>query len=161
MARERARPTEVELPLEYTNATQRAQIPFNLDGWLEDGRTLASIAAFVRDPECLILELAPAGDEPLPLAAYDCIRAKIGLEFLQRESLVQTTNGVRILFSGPKRARYQRGYQVAFIALVPREKLSLGESPFRLHRIAWRRDMLAPSNAIKSDTRTDPNGDEL
>ncbi len=140
MAQEKKRSLDVELPLEYTNAIQRARIPFNLDGWLEDGTTLASVAAFVKDPECLVLDLTSAGDTPLPKEAYEDVRAKIGLEFLKRQSITPIDKGWRIVFAGPTRSQYKNGYQVAFIALVKRAELTTGKSPFRLLRIAWRKD---------------------
>lgn len=149
MERDRKRLGDTKLPEEYTNAVQRAGIPLNLNGWLEDGRTLACVAAFVKDPDCLVLELAPAGEAVLPLEAYECIRAKIGLELLARENVMETTNGVQLVFAGPKNTKYQQGYQLAFVALMPRKELSDRESRFRLLRIAWWRDRILHSTAAE------------
>lgn len=109
------------------------------------------MAAFVKDPECLVLELSPASEAKLPLSSYECIRAKIGLELLERQSLMETATGVRVVFAGPKKPSYRRGYKLAFVALMPRQELNKGYSKFRLHRIAWRKDMVSEANIQKSD----------
>lgn len=159
MKRERKGPKGMHLLDGYSSPTQTVGIPFNLDGWLDDGRTVASVAAFVKDPECLALDLAPAGDQPMPISAYECIRAKIGLEFLRRESVVSTTNGVRVVFAGPTKSHYQRGYQLAFIALMSKAELSEGESRFRLLRICWKRDqLLGDAGVVRDKTHSNSVG---
>jgi hypothetical protein len=139
------------IPGSYTNGFDFAStgIIFNGSGWWSNGVARASMALFVEDPECLILDVAPANPDAGGSVSYTAIRAKIGLEFLERESMTPMADGMRIVFRGPQRKRYQRGVQVVFLAMVPVEELSTGDSPFRLLRVAWRRDAL---EAVKPGT---------
>jgi len=88
----------------------------------------------------VILDVAPAVHAQPEDADYDCIRAKIGLEFLERQSITSIAGGKRIFFSGPKRTRYQKGIQLVFLGMVCPEQLSTAESKFSLLKVNWRRD---------------------
>ncbi|HEX5220621.1 MAG TPA: hypothetical protein VFZ59_13705 [Verrucomicrobiae bacterium] len=135
---------EWSLPVEYTNGFNfsKQNIPYNGSGWTGDGATKACVVLFVQDPDSLIIDVAPSGGLELHPNNYDCIQAKIGLEFLERESIRPTVDGMRIVFRGPQRPRYARGLQVMFLGMVPVEALSTRDSSFRLLRVAWSRSVL-------------------
>ncbi|RME95911.1 MAG: hypothetical protein D6766_01995 [Verrucomicrobia bacterium] len=121
------------------------RIPFNGTGWLDaEGTVAPCVVLFVTDPEFLELEVAPgpgARVEEGPVAW----RAKVGLEFLQRQRMERTREGWRLVFAGPRRKQYQRGLQPVFLATVPKEQLAEPRSPWRLLRVRWREETPTPS----------------
>lgn len=131
------------LPSEYT-APESGGFMFNLHGWNQDGTANGCISALVKDPECLIVEVGPAGTNALELGQYSRIRAKIGLEFLRLECVETNGEGARLVFAGPRRGRYQRGFQMGFIAFWAPGELAYPDPPprFKLYRIAWKREVL-------------------
>jgi hypothetical protein len=140
---ERPKPPREPLPAAYETGMNLSQfgIRFNGVGWdTASGATKAAVAIFIRDPQRLEIEVAPAGESSLPESAYDCIQAKVGLEFLQRESSVATPTGRVLIFSRPRRKIYQTGVQVAFLGMIETHELSEGNSKFRLLRVRWRND---------------------
>jgi len=65
------------------------------------------------------------------------VRAKVGLEMLERAEVIDLPKGKRIRFHRPKQENYQHGLQAVFLALGPPALLSAAESPFRLVRVRW------------------------
>jgi hypothetical protein len=136
---EAEKPPSKSIPLSYTNGFPFSDlgIPFNGSGWDEEtGIAGPAIALFVNDPEYVTLEVAPR-TSTIASDDYNAIRAKIGLEFLERESITPVTGGMRIAFRGPQRQLYQKGMQVLFLAMVPPQNLSLEDSKFRLLRVTF------------------------
>ncbi len=111
---------------------------FNGSGWnSRSGNTRASIALFVEEPEFLELTVAPVSGVELAPEDYEIIRAKVGLEFLELESMTPTEEGMVLRFSGPRRKRYQGGIQVVFVAFMTGDELHESWSRFRLLRVRW------------------------
>ena len=117
-------------------------------GWKKDeGTTKAIVTVFVHDAEFLELELEPnqslidemakKGEINFPQPDPEVIRAKVGLEYLERESITKTEYGCKIRFKGPQRKVYQSGYQVAFLAMVAKEDLPYRYAPWLLKSIRW------------------------
>ena len=117
-------------------------------GWdRRDGTTGSLVILFIEDPDRLCLEVVPNDREHITQVDYDCIQAKIGLEFLVRKSVEDTPRGRLITFAGPKAKRYQKGVQVAFIKFLPPSKFRESEiSPLKLLRVDWRRQ----SNSVSA-----------
>lgn len=128
------------LPDTYSTGFQfrSTGISFNGAGWSSGGETRSCVALFVRDPECLVLEVAPV-DAGLNADSYECIQARIGLELLEREEILPMEGAMRLVFRGPQQARYRKGIQVAFLGMVPVEELSDGFSRFHLIKVSWSR----------------------
>jgi hypothetical protein len=113
-------------------------IRFDGSGWNgSSGAIKCHVIVFVESPRFLEIDLTVASDaveKPDP----HWIRAKIGLEFLEKESIVLTEQGWRVRFRGPHRAQYQNGIQPAFIATVPKERLGQEDTSWLLKRVRWR-----------------------
>jgi len=117
-------------------------------GWKKDeGTTKALVTVFVHDAEFLELELKPnqslmdemakKGETNFPQPDPEVIRAKVGLEYLERESITKTQYGWKIRFHGPRRKVYRSGYQVAFLAMIAKEDLGCRYTPWLLKSIRW------------------------
>ena len=117
-------------------------------GWKKDeGTTQAIVTVFVHDAEFLELELEPnqslmdemaeKGETHYPRPDPEVIRAKIGLEYLERESITKTDDGWKIRFKGPRRKVYRNGYQAAFLAMVAKEDLGCRYTPWLLKSVRW------------------------
>ncbi len=124
------------------------EIQFNGLCWnKENGTTKAIVTVFVHDVEFLDLELEPnkslinamaeKGEAHYPRPDPEVIRAKVGLEYLERESITKTDDGWKIRFKGPQRKVYQSGYQVAFLAMVAKEDLPYRHAPWLLKSVRW------------------------
>ncbi len=111
----------------------------NGSGWNSNlGNTRASIALFVDDPEFVEFTVAPAEGVDLSPEDYEIIQAKVGLEFLELESVTPAEEGMMVRFAGPERKRYQTGIQVVFAAFMTAEEVDGGNSRFRLLRVRWK-----------------------
>lgn len=131
------------LPNEYRigDSMKSWKIPHNGEGWNEDDGHIWSLAIFfVKDPKFLEMELGVAprdhGEEP----SITSIRAKVGLEFLERTSAVRTNDEWLVRFAAPKQRRYQNGLQPVFVATMPSQDLAryvIPPSPWILKRITW------------------------
>jgi hypothetical protein len=107
----------------------------------------ALVTVFVHDAEFLELELEPnqslidemvkKGETNYPKPDPEVIRAKIGLEYLERESITKTDAGWKIRFKGPQRKVYQSGYQVVFLAMIAKEDLGCRYTPWLLKSVRW------------------------
>ena len=116
-------------------------IPFNGAGWdKQTGAAAVSVILFVTNPRYLEVDLGPAPGRAISELAVKRIRAKVGLEFLERESITPLTEGWRVRFKGPRQHRYQQGLQPVFLALVSPDHLADETSPFILKRVAWREE---------------------
>ncbi|MCK9315536.1 MAG: hypothetical protein M0Q48_05275 [Verrucomicrobia bacterium] len=133
------------------------EIQFNGLCWnKENGTTQAIVTVFVHDAEYLELELEPnqslidemakKGETHYPKPDPEVIRAKIGLEYLERESITRTEYGCKIRFKGPQRKVYQSGYQVAFLAMIAKEDLGCRYTPWLLKSVRW--NMTDPPKTI-------------
>ena len=98
------------------------------------------IILFVGDPEFLELELTSnlANITELDLRH---LRAKIGLEFLERDLVRKTDRGWTVRFHGPKKKRYQNGIQPAFVVFVPNAELAAQATPWQLLKVRWRESL--------------------
>jgi hypothetical protein len=120
-------------------------IPFDRTGWdQKTGMLNPLVILFVKDPQFLDLELEHGSDEDLP-ADPEAIRAKVGLEALDRVSVERTEKGWRVRFQGPRQARYQEGIQCVFVATVPKEHLTAAKTPWLLRSVRWREAAGAPA----------------
>ena len=130
------------------NQPKNNETEFDGLGWnKEDETTKAIVTVFAHDAEFLELELEPnqslinamakKGETNFPKPAPEVIRAKIGLEYLERESITKTEYGCKIRFKGPQRKVYQSGYQVAFLAMIAKEDLGCRYTPWLLKSIRW------------------------
>jgi hypothetical protein len=116
----------------------QTKMPYNGAGWEpETGMVMPCVILFVDTPEFLELEFAPIG-EAVTETGLNHLRAKIGLEFLIRETVRKTERGWLVRFKGPTRRQYQRGIQPVFLATVPNTHLADGSAPWRLLRVQWR-----------------------
>ena len=95
------------------------------------------VILFVDSPTFLELEFAAAPEEP---AGPAVLRAKVGLEFLKRQSVTRSEKAWVVRFSGPKRRQYQKGIQPVFLATVPKEHLADTSTPWRLLKVRWREE---------------------
>jgi hypothetical protein len=140
---DRPKSTASPLPNEYRlrQDLEAFGIPFNGAGWDNaSGETKAAVALFVRDPERLEIEVAPADGAKVSIADYDAIQAKVGLEFLRLETSRATPTGRLLIFGRPQQKIYQAGVQAAFLGMLPYQALSEGNSKLRLLRVRWRDD---------------------
>jgi hypothetical protein len=134
------------LPNEYRLGSSLGEwgIPQNGSGWDEsNGRLSVSAIFFVESPKFLELELALAPGQFVEKVALADIRAKIGLEFLDRASVVQSKEGWIIRFAGPRQPRYQQGIQPVFLATVSPQELATfvdTPTPWILKRLSWRKE---------------------
>jgi hypothetical protein len=128
------------LPSTYTAGEDLANwgIPYNGAGWEVNGSAGVCLILFVESPEFLELEFAPAAKAETSRTDAEQIRAKVGLEHLQREEIERTARGWRVRFARPANKRYQHGIQPVFIATVPREDLADRTTPWVLERVSWR-----------------------
>ncbi len=134
-------PEAASLPAEYA---LEGPVPLgtgfgqNGRGWnRQTGATDALVVLFVSDPKHLILHVASAEGEALSDEDFASIRARIGLEELQLESVEPLPEGRRLVFSGPEKSRYRYGVQVVFLAFVPVDSFLKEDSAFKLKRVAW------------------------
>jgi hypothetical protein len=119
---------------------KETSIPFNGTGVSPNGNLAPMFLCFVMDPEFVELDLVSREDQQELESDPSVIRAKIGLEFLERELIERTTEGWRVRFQGPGRARHQTGVQVVFVAMAPREHLAEATTPWRLKSVRWREE---------------------
>jgi hypothetical protein len=119
------------------------ELPFDGSGWdRETGLVMPLVTLFVQDPQFLQLEVEL--NEPANVFAKpEDIRAKIDLEFLERESIQATAKGWRLCFRGPRKVRYKAGLHIAFVAFVPKDHFADRITPWRLERVQWRHQTAA------------------
>ena len=116
----------------------QSKIPFDRTGWnAETGAVMPLVILFVKDPTFLELEFE-GQPHPRITANPEDIRAKVGLEFLERTQITKTEQGWRVRFRGPQRARWRDGLQGAFVATVPKEFLAERTTPWILKAARWR-----------------------
>jgi len=133
------------LPNEYEigGSMQSWGIPHNGEGWNETDGHIGSLATFfIKDPKFLEIELGMASSNRVENVSITDIRAKVGLEFLERVSIERTNDEWLVRFAAPKQPRYQSGLQTLFLATVPTRQLSkyvIHPSPWILKRISWQR----------------------
>jgi len=113
-------------------------IPYNGAGWdAPSGMVMPCVIVFVDDPEFIEVEVIPLSQEARrngPVA----LRAKIGLEYLSRESMKPSKKGWVVRFAGPRSQRYKTGLQVVFLATVPNTCIGEPRTSWRLLRLRWR-----------------------
>jgi hypothetical protein len=140
------RPIPPPLPKEYKIGEQMKsfEIPYNGVGWHStNGQVWACAVFYVEDPKFLNLELAPATNSSLTESDLLAIQAKVGLEFLKRNSITPTNGGWVLSFGGPKQSRYQNGLQTVYLAMVPQEQLDqyvIPPTPWILKSLRWREE---------------------
>jgi len=132
------------LPNEYRmgSSLEIWGIPNNGLGWDKtSGQLSVSAIFFVESPEFLELGLAAAPGEHVEETPLADFQAKVGLELLERTSIIRTNDGWIVRFAGPKERRYQQGVQVVALATVSPKNLSKFVStptPWILKRLSWR-----------------------
>lgn len=123
-----------------------AGIPFNCEGWdLEDGTVQPAVTLFASDPECVVLSVFnPDGKA---ITSYDIapIQAKIGLEYLARESVQLRSTNATIVFRGPQDPRYQHGLQVCFLSFIHPAELGKKTPSLCLSSVSFVRSNLWPA----------------
>jgi hypothetical protein len=150
---------DAAVSLQSRNQPKNNETGFDGLGWKKDaGTAQALVTVFVHDAEFLELELEPnqslmdemakKGETHFPQPDPEIIRAKIGLEYLKRESITRTEQGWKIRFHGPRRKVYRSGYQAAFLALIAKEDLPYRYTPWLLKSVRW--NMTDPPKTITS-----------
>jgi hypothetical protein len=133
--------TSKSLPEEYRagNSLETWGIPFNGLGWDETSGQLSMAAIFfVENPTLLQLEIATMPGKHVSETSLAKIQAKIGLEFLDRTSIILKNNIWIVRFAGPKEPCYQHGVQAIFLAALPAQELAEGvTTPWVLTRLTW------------------------
>ena len=132
-----------ELPQLYDGgfSFEKTHIPFNGEGWdPSTGNTEACVSLFVKNPNCLILDVVPADVARVSTVDYQCIQAKIGLEYLRRENITSTARGIRITFRGPQEKQYQTGFQLVSLAMMSPNDLTTRNSNIRLLKVSWQKE---------------------
>jgi hypothetical protein len=124
---------------ESPRAPVATKIPYNGAGWETNGMAMPCVILFVESPHFLELEVAPTTNTVHETDLHH-FRAKVGLEFLARETVQGTERGWLVRFAGPKRREYQTGIQPVFVATVPNTHLADRETPWRLLSVRWRSD---------------------
>ena len=138
----------IDINLAKNELQKESEFPCDGLGWdKKTGKAGVLFVIFVHDAEFLELELEPnrslidemakKGETHFPKPDPEVIRAKIGLEYLKRESITKTEYGWKICFKGPRRKVYQSGYQVAFLAMIAKEDLGCRYTPWLLKSIRW------------------------
>ncbi len=118
-------------------------IPFESFGWSPNlgGEVSVCTTHFVRDMEFLELDVTPVSTARTSAPRPEWVRAKVGLEYLVRESIEPLVgNRLRIRFKAPGNRDYKHGIQVVFVAWVPQERLAEELAPWRLYRISWKQN---------------------
>jgi hypothetical protein len=140
------RPMPPPLPKEYKIGDSMISwgIPYNGEGWDSANGQVWSCAIFlVENPEFLELELEAAPKSQVTEASLTTIQAKVGLEFLERRSIIATNGSWVLRFAGPRQPRYQKGLQPVFLAMVPREEVAqyvIPPTPWLLKHLSWRKE---------------------
>ncbi|HEY5923854.1 MAG TPA: hypothetical protein VIV11_19375 [Kofleriaceae bacterium] len=127
------------IPDEYAVGTDLAQhgIVFNGLGWnTKTGAAAISVSLYVRDPDCLVVNVAPRVQGTT--VDWRQIRAKVGLEVLEPAGAWQDGDAQVVAFHGPRTRAYQAGVQVAFIAFSHPKRVLPRRSELRLLRVRWR-----------------------
>jgi hypothetical protein len=139
------RPMPPPLPKEYKigDSMKSWGIPYNGEGWKStNGAVMCCAIFFVESPEFLDLELSAAPNSDVTEAFLTTIQAKVGREFLKRNSITPTNGGWVLSFAGPKQSRYQKGLQPVYLAMVPQAELAqyvAPPSPWILKRLNWQK----------------------
>ncbi|MAT72899.1 MAG: hypothetical protein CMJ58_25745 [Planctomycetaceae bacterium] len=122
-----------------------AGIPFNGLGWTEGGRTKSVVMLFVQDPSFIELQIAAAPGMSPSQTQWNSIQAKIGITFLNRQSVVQQGANRVIRFAAEDDRQAFAGTQVAFVSFPLTDGIGEGAipdeglSPFFLERVTWRK----------------------
>ncbi|MCX8156761.1 MAG: hypothetical protein N3J91_09990 [Verrucomicrobiae bacterium] len=128
------------LPSYYDAATRFDDylIPYNGAGWTTgSGAVMPLVILFVENPEYLELTVRPDRQD-WEKEPPEHVRAKVGLEFLVRESVIKSGDVWVVRFRGPQQQRYQQGLQTAFVVCVPNTHLSARHTSWCLLRAEWR-----------------------
>ena len=137
---------EIEVPA----PTER--IRFNCAGWnLTNGTVDASVLLFATDPQCVILSLFKPRGETIRHDELNPIQAKIGLEFLARESVEVRSNRATIVFQGPQRQSYQKGLQICFLGFVRAKDLGRTTPAVRLSSVSFERPTNPEATGVDQD----------
>jgi hypothetical protein len=143
----------VDLPEYSMNSPEpAARIPFNGAGWnRETGEAAPAAIFFASNPERVSIELVSPDGRAITREQTGVIRAKIGLEFLERESEQIEGAIARIDFTGPRRERYRRGLQVCFIGMVSAAGLGSKPPSLRISRLSFRANDSLSDTASKKE----------
>lgn len=128
---------------ELSSPDLSADIPFNRDGWnLGDGTVQPAVTLFASDPECVVLSVFKPDGTPITSGDIEPIQAKIGLEYLARDSVQLCSTNATIVFRGPRKSRYQRGLQVCFLGFIRPEELGRKSPSVCLSSVSFARSKL-------------------
>ncbi len=126
-----------------------AELPFNCDGWnLQNGAVQPAVTLFASDPQCVILSLLSSQGSQITDQDLAPIQAKIGLEYLERESIEIQSDKATLVFRGPRRLHYQSGLQVCFLGFIRPEDLGRKSPPLHLASVSFARQT---STIVESD----------
>jgi hypothetical protein len=131
--------TSTDPPENYeVGMTSDRSLFLNGAGWnSKSGRTKCSALFFVPEVRTIELTVTPAEVDEEP--DYTTIRARIGLQELQLQSTVATTDGMKLTFGWPANVRPPTGVQVVFFGLATPAELDRDYSRFRVLRVSWDR----------------------
>jgi hypothetical protein len=123
-------------------------IPFNCAGWdLETGAVRPAVILFASDPQCVVVSLSILPERNITPEDLAPVQAKIGLEYLARESVTVSANKAVLVFRGPRRPRYQKGVQVCFLGFSRPEDLCREEPVLRLSDVSFERGNSGPGDS--------------
>jgi hypothetical protein len=115
-----------------------SEIPYNGDGWdMETGTVKPVVTLFATNPERVVLSLFAAQGGGINRDDLAPIQAKIGLEYLVRESAEIYSNRTTLVFHGPKKPRYQTGLQVCFLGFIRPQDLGRKDAVLRLASVSF------------------------
>jgi hypothetical protein len=130
-------------------------IPFNCDGWnLENGRVKPVVTVFASNPNCIVISVFGPQGKRLDADDLAPIRAKIGLEYLTRESVEIHSNTATISFARPRNPRYQTGLQVCFLAFIHPKDLGRQEPMLNLANVAFTRTIPMQTATTQNNFRS-------
>jgi hypothetical protein len=147
------KPPEALTRYELGQPDWSARIPFNCDGWNpEDGTVQPAVTLFASDPQCVVLSLFVPGESRITSDDLAPIQAKIGLEYLSRQSVEIQSDKATLVFNGPHRQRYQTGLQVCFLGFIRPEDLGKKNPKLRLASVSFAKTNMAEFASAKMRT---------
>jgi hypothetical protein len=121
-------------------------IPVNGTGRNNDGTVEPCVILFANSPQFLELELTSATGSQTNLHDAEHIRAKVGLEFLKRESVEPTSDRWRVCVSGRRGRAIIAASSRCSLPTVSKERLADSQTPWLLRQVSWRLPEQKPAN---------------
>ncbi len=132
-------PQFTDFPKSYTigmDLPRLTKIKQNGSGWdTTTGSTKGVVVLFVSDLDVLTIDVTASSN--LPESDYTQIRAKIGLEWLQLDSIEQKDTEHRLTFRIPRKQMYRKGIQILFLSFAKPTDFLTASSQFELRSVQW------------------------